>query len=119
MMKTSCLNISWDDALKEDADEEQIGRAASDTFDNSIYKLCTLDIIFIFNVKGEDTVDIPSVKNKDPNHIIHKKMSLGKACDIYRTTLGHLRHCGVRRVEKFNRVCRIFRVGKYKTKNKS
>jgi hypothetical protein len=30
----------------------------------------------------------------DLNHIIDKKMKLGKACDIYQLTVEHLRYCG-------------------------
>ena len=30
----------------------------------------------------------------DLNHILHKRMKLGKACDIYQVTVEHLRYCG-------------------------
>ena len=78
------------------ADAEHLGRPTSDTniFDNSFYKLCALDNIYIFDFKGEDTIDIPPMAMTDLNHIIHKKMKLGKACDIYQMTVEHLRYCG-------------------------
>ena len=78
------------------ADAELLGQAVTEApeYDNKFYKLCKLDNCFIFEFKGDDTVRIPEMKFEDLEYILDKDMKLGKACDIYRLTVEHLRFTG-------------------------
>ena len=78
------------------ADAEYLGRPTEENsyFDKDFYELCIMDNICIFEFKGEEPVKIPHMSISDLNHIIDKKMKLGKACDIYQLTVEHLRYCG-------------------------
>ena len=78
------------------ADAELLGRhvGVSTEFDNSFYKLCIEDNIFIFDFKGDDAVTIPEMNIDDLNRILFKDMKSGKSCDIYMLTVEHLRNAG-------------------------
>ena len=67
-----------------------VGEAAE--FDHDFYKLCVLDILYIFEFKGTDAIRIPKMKISDLECILNKEMKLGKACDIYHLTTEHLRY---------------------------
>ena len=54
-----------------------------------------MDNHYIFEIKpNEDCVKIPPLTIDTLNKIIHTKMELGKAADIYHLTTEHLRYCG-------------------------
>ena len=79
------------------ADAEYLGRAEGECpeYDNDFYRLCKMDNHYIFEIKpNEDCVKIPPLTIDTLNKIIHTKMELGKAADIYHLTTEHLRYCG-------------------------
>ena len=78
------------------ADAELLAQeeGVSSQYDNEFYKTCIIDNFYIFEFKGEDTVEIPEMTIEDLNRIIDKDMKLGKASDIYRLTTEHLRYAG-------------------------
>ena len=78
------------------ADAEHLGKPNKnlDCYDNYFYNLCILDNLYIFELKENLQHRIPPMSLKDLDHILHKKMKLGKSCDIYHLTVEHLRECG-------------------------
>ena len=76
---------------------EKLCGARNDTsdFDNEFYKTCLEDnmIIFDFTEKQNDII-IPKMEMSDLENIIFKKLKTGKASDVYRLTVEHLRNCG-------------------------
>ena len=78
------------------ADVEHLGRPNEEnrSFNQGFYKLCKLDNIYIFEILSTEPLKLPPMTLSDLNHILHKRMKLGKACDIYQVTVEHLRHCG-------------------------
>ena len=79
------------------SDAEALGQFVGETssdFDNEFYRLCIRDNRCIFEFKGEDIVKIPHMTLDDLEDIINKDMKLGKACDIYKLTVEHLRFAG-------------------------
>ena len=78
------------------ADAEHLGRSneASTSYDQSFYKLCKLDNLYIFDFQGNEQVPIPPMTPAQLDHILHRKMKSGKSCDIYKLTVEHLRNCG-------------------------
>ena len=66
----------------------------SKEYDNDFYRLCILDNHFIFSFKDETDMKLPEMKIEDLDKIIDKEMKNGKACDIYKLTAEHLKHCG-------------------------
>ena len=78
------------------ADAEHLGRVRGEppAYDNEFYRLCKADNSFIFDFKDESTQNIPKMKMSDLENIIYKKMSRGKACDLYQLTVEHLQHAG-------------------------
>ena len=78
------------------ADAEHLGKPNdnSSQYDHSFYKLCKLDNQYIFDFLGEEQVSIPPMSISQLDHILHKRMKLGKSCDIYHLTVEHLRYCG-------------------------
>ena len=78
------------------ADAEYLGQANDnfEHYDHNFYKLCKLDNHYIFEfLENEDTVINP-MNMSQLTKILHNKMKLGKACDIYQLTIEHLRYCG-------------------------
>ena len=77
-------------------DAEILGQFVGESkeYDNDFYRLCLMDNHYIFEFKGEDSVDIPKMTIKDLEKILNKEMKLGKACDIYKLTVEHLRYAG-------------------------
>ena len=65
-------------------------------FDNSFYKLCILDNLYIFEFKGQDAIKIPEMRIEDLDTIVNKEMKLGKASDVYKLTAEHLRYAGTK-----------------------
>ena len=78
------------------ADTEHLGRSneGNDVFDQSFYKLCKLDNLYIFDLLCDEPLSIPPMTILQLNHILNSKMKAGKACDVYQVTAEHLRHCG-------------------------
>ena len=77
-------------------DAEILGQAEGDAtaHDNEFYKLCKLDNLYIFEFKGNGAIVIPEMKIEDLENILNKGMKLGKACDVYKLTVEHLRYAG-------------------------
>ena len=80
------------------ADAELLGQHVGEApeFDNSFYKLCILDNLYIFDFPGHDEIKIPEMRIEDLNNIVNKEMKLGKACDVYKLTVEHLRYAGTK-----------------------
>ena len=78
------------------ADAELLGRPVGESpdYDNEFYRLCIIDNHYIFDFKGEDSISIPKMKMADLDKILNKDMKKGKACDIYKLTVEHLRFAG-------------------------
>ena len=78
------------------ADAEYLGRSSdgSTCFNRGFYNLCKLDNLYIFDFSNEDYPKVPPMTMNDLDHILHKRMKSGKACDIYHLTVEHIRHCG-------------------------
>ena len=67
----------------------------SKEYDNDFYRLCLQDNRFIFNLKDNNEKKLPKMKIEDLENIIEKELKCGKACDIYKLTAEHLKHCGM------------------------
>ena len=78
------------------ADAEHLGRSNDgESFcDQSFYKLCRLDNLYIFDFPADNHDQIPLMNITQLNNILSTKMKPGKACDVYQLTVEHLRHCG-------------------------
>ena len=78
------------------ADAEHLARLneENEIFDQGFYKLCKLDNCYIFEIISSEPLKLPPMTIADLNHILHKRMKMGKACDIYQVTVEHLRYCG-------------------------
>ena len=78
------------------ADAEHLGKSneMSSKFEQSFYKLCKLDNLYIFEFLGDKEISIPPMNLSQLDHILQKRMKLGKSCDIYHLTVEHLRYCG-------------------------
>ena len=78
------------------ADSEFLGRfnETNEHFDQSFYKPCKLDYLYIFELKDNTHINIPPMNLSQLEKILHSKMKLGKSCDIYHLTVEHLRYCG-------------------------
>ena len=78
------------------ADAEHLGRPNEENgiFDQGFYKLCKLDNCYIFEIISSEPLKLPPMTIGDLGHILHKRMKMGKACDIYQVTVEHLRYCG-------------------------
>ena len=63
-------------------------------YDNQFYRLCIADNQFIFDFKDQDEIKIPKMKMENLEKIINTEMKKGKACDVYKLTAEHLKHCG-------------------------
>ena len=63
-------------------------------FDNDFYRICIEDNLFIFDFKGDDSIEIPKMKMNDLERIVEQEMKNGKACDVYKLTAEHLKNCG-------------------------
>ena len=97
LLHTPVGTFHGDDVLEGfAADAEHLGKSneGSSCFDQTFYKLCKLDNLYIFEFKGDEQLDIPPMNFSQLDHILHSKMKPGKACDIYQLTVEHLRHCG-------------------------
>ena len=79
-------------------DAEILGKFIGETqeYDNDFYRLCILDNHYIFEFKGEDSIKIPKMNIDDLEKILNKEMKLGKACDIYKLSVEHLRYAGLK-----------------------
>ena len=63
--------------------------------DNPFYKMCIEDNIIIFDIeKDHPTVPIPLMTLERLKMIIFKRLKTGKACDINKLTVEHLRYLG-------------------------
>ena len=96
-LQTPVGTFHGDDVLEGFApDAEYLGRSnkTSCKYDQSFYKICKLDNLYIFEFTGDDQVSIPAMTLSQLDHILHAKMKPGKSCDIYQLTVEHLRHCG-------------------------
>ena len=78
------------------ADAEALAQQGevSDNYDNKFYKLCKMDNLYIFEINAESRVKIPPMTMEDLNRILDKEMKLGKAVDIYKLRVEHLRFAG-------------------------
>ena len=97
ILETPAGTFYGDDVLEGfAADAEFLGRPSEENgyFDKKFYDLCILDNLYIFSFKGQDSVQLPHMSIADLENILDKKMSLGKACDVYQLTVEHLRYCG-------------------------
>ena len=61
----------------------------------SLSQLFKMDIMYIFDFNGEDQAKIPAMTVDDLNTILLKDMKLGKAADIYKLTVEHVRFAGI------------------------
>ena len=77
-------------------DAEILGQYVGESkeYDNDFYRLCIMDNHYIFEFKGEDSIKIPNMKIEDLEKILNEDMKLGKACDIYKLSVEHLRYAG-------------------------
>ena len=85
-LSTSAGDYHGSDTLEGFAkDAEILGRFVGESgeYDNSFYRLCVQDNIFIFDFETENSMKIPRMKLVDLDKIIDKEMKYGKACDIY------------------------------------
>ena len=78
------------------ADAEMLGKLEEESvsYDNKFYKLCKLDNLYIFEFNGMDQIKIPEMTISDLNRILNEEMKLGKAADIYKLRVEHLRYAG-------------------------
>ena len=98
-LSTSAGDYHGSDTLEGFAkDAEILGRFVGESgeYDNSFYRLCVQDNIFIFDFETENSMKIPRMKLVDLDKIIDKEMKYGKACDIYKLTAEHLKYAGPR-----------------------
>ena len=77
-------------------DAERLGKIEenSDNYDNKFYNLCKMDNVYIFDFNGEDPVKIPDMTLVDLDRILHKEMKSGKAADVYKLKVEHIRFAG-------------------------
>ena len=77
-------------------DAEMLGEHVGecDEFENDFYRLCIEDNQFIFEFKNKNDIKIPEMSLDDLEKIINTEMKVNKACDIYKLTSEHLKHCG-------------------------
>ena len=82
------------------ADAEHLAKpndeAGETWYDNTFYKLCKLDNIYIFEFLSTEPLVIPQMKLSDLETILSVRMKAGKSCDLYQVTVEHLRNCGTR-----------------------
>ena len=78
------------------ADAENLAQSNENcsNFNQSFYKLCKLDNVYIFELEEGSQVQIPPMTINQLEAILNTKMKLGKSCDIYQLTVEHLRFCG-------------------------
>ena len=82
-------NINNNDVLEGFAADEGVTH-----FDQSFYKLCKLDNLYIFNLYSEQDFKIPPMTFYQLTGILKSRMKAGKACDVYHLTVEHIRNCG-------------------------
>ena len=77
------------------ADAEYLGQLLDyhKDFDNDFRKLCIEDNKHIFELNNSTEMNIPELSRNDLNKIVDKELKNGKACDIYKLTPEHLKHC--------------------------
>ena len=63
-------------------------------YDRSFYNMCVQDNEIIFQITGQEKVNIPQISLINLKDIIYKKIKLGKAFDILQLFVEHLRHAG-------------------------
>ena len=78
------------------ADAEALAKndVVSEQFDTKFYQLCRMDNMYIFEINTDSPVKIPPMSLADLNRILSKEMKLGKAADIYKLRVEHLRNAG-------------------------
>ena len=78
------------------ADSEALAKNEIETeqSDNKFYRLCRMDNMFIFEVNTESPVKIPPMTLSDLNRILSQERKLGKAADVYKLRVEHLRNAG-------------------------
>ena len=62
--------------------------------ENSFYKMCHEDNMVIFEITSNEEIRIPTMKMENLKEILFRRLKLGKACDIYKLTVEHLRNAG-------------------------
>ena len=70
-----------------------VGESSAE-YDNDFYRLCTMDNYYIFEFHEDEQIEVPHMSIEDLENILNKEMKLGKACDIYKVTVEHLRYAG-------------------------
>ena len=63
-------------------------------YDRSFYNMCVQDNAIIFDITSQENLKIPHMTLKNLKDIIFRKLKLGKACDIFKLTVEHLRFAG-------------------------
>ena len=63
-------------------------------YDRAFYDLCIEDNQIIFDITSEQKVKIPQMTLTNLKDILFKKLKLGKACDIFKLSVEHLRFSG-------------------------
>ena len=96
-LETSVGTYTGKDVLEDfTAEAEYMGRIEGESpeYDNSFYRLCIEDNMYIFEFKGEEAVRIPKMSLEDLEKVLFTRMKPGKAADIYHLTVEHLRNSG-------------------------
>ena len=60
----------------------------------SFYNMCVQDNAIIFDITSQEKVNIPHMTLVNLKDILFKKLKLGKACDVFKLTVEHLRFAG-------------------------
>ena len=63
-------------------------------YENQFFTMCEVDNMMILEITAKEDENIPEMKLEDLKEILFKRLKLGKACDIFKLTVEHLRHAG-------------------------
>ena len=66
----------------------------STQYDAPFYNMCVKDNQIIFEITSQETVNIPQMTLNNLKDILFKKLKLGKACDVFKLSVEHLRFAG-------------------------
>ena len=66
----------------------------STRYDGPFYNMCVKDNQIIFEITSQETMSIPHMTLNNLKDILFKKLKLGKACDVFKLSVEHLRFAG-------------------------
>ena len=63
-------------------------------YNRSFYDMCIQDNLIIFDITSHEQVKVPHTTMINLKDILHKKLKLGKACDVFKLSVEHIRFSG-------------------------